>query len=735
MRTPTAVERIREALDQLGPVKRLTTGSYSAVCPSHEDRSPSLSITPIDGSVLLHCHAGCDTADVLAALGMTPADLYDNPKPPRVAGIPAHTTYTYDNGRQVIRSAAKEFRQSGTDNPPELYRLAKVRAAVAAGQPVYVVEGEKDVLALESVGVTATCSPMGAGKWDKIDPSPLYGANVVIVADDDNAGRTHARQVAASLTGHGNDPVVVQAKSGKDAADHVAAGYGVDEFEPIDLPAAAPVGNPTPEHRRTLTLTPASKIRMRRPAWLWDTAPAGSRPQDAEGRIPVGSITIAAGMAGIGKSQFTCWLTAGLTTGTLRGQHYGTPRSVIIAANEDSWEMTIAPRLAAAGAHLDRVFRVDVTDDGSQHARLTLPADTTALGLLIPGNDVALLVCDPLLSALSAEVNDYRGKEVRAALEPLVTMADVTRCAVVGLAHFNKSAPSGDPLLAIQGAAAFGQLIRAAVGFARDETPGEDDEPAAESFVLSTTKNNLGRDNLPSLHYRIAPQSVETDDGTAWVSRFEFTGAESVRSVRDIMRTRVDNEDRDDADDRDEAAEFIRSFLAERGGSALSRDVLKAGRGAGFNDNVMKKARRRAGARTQKRSFGDGWEWTIDTAAPHVETPRCPEGAQGATHADTAPSAPSPAPSAIADAIGNPAATPEPEPARPCGHPGDPTKRCGVCIAEKLASRPAVPVSGTTDCEYCGQPATGPDGFCDADDDNHVKARRMMGRQRPGDAA
>lgn len=58
--------------------------------------------------------------------------------------------------------------------------------------------------------------------------------------------------------------------------------------------------------------------------------------------------------------------------------------------------MTIAPRLAAAGADLHRVFRVDVVDDGERHARLTLPADIDDLGALIPANDVALLICDPL---------------------------------------------------------------------------------------------------------------------------------------------------------------------------------------------------------------------------------------------------------------------------------------------------------------------------------------------------
>lgn len=46
---------------------------------------------------------------------------------------------------------------------------------------------------------------------------------------------------------------------------------------------------------------------------------------------------------------------------------------------------------------------------------------------------------------------------------------------------------------------------------------------------------------------------------------------------------------------------------------------------------------------------------------------------------------------------------------------------------------PVVDESSTTDCEYCGRPATGPDGFCDLDDDDHRKARRMMGRPRAGD--
>jgi len=49
---------------------------WMARCPAHEDRKASLSIAAgDDGRVLLHCHAGCQTADVVAAMGLRLADL------------------------------------------------------------------------------------------------------------------------------------------------------------------------------------------------------------------------------------------------------------------------------------------------------------------------------------------------------------------------------------------------------------------------------------------------------------------------------------------------------------------------------------------------------------------------------------------------------------------------------------------------------------------------------------
>lgn len=67
-------------LDRLERVKQTGTGRWLARCPAHEDKSPSLSIRELDdGRVLLHDFAGCGIEDVLGAVGLTLADLFEKP--------------------------------------------------------------------------------------------------------------------------------------------------------------------------------------------------------------------------------------------------------------------------------------------------------------------------------------------------------------------------------------------------------------------------------------------------------------------------------------------------------------------------------------------------------------------------------------------------------------------------------------------------------------------------------
>src|SRR5262249_59327408 len=82
-----------------------------------------------------------------------------------------------------------------------LYRLPEVRDAVARGRLVVIVEGEKDTDNLRELGFTATCNPGGANKWRAEYNESLRDADVVIIGDNDDAGRAHVAHIASSLHG------------------------------------------------------------------------------------------------------------------------------------------------------------------------------------------------------------------------------------------------------------------------------------------------------------------------------------------------------------------------------------------------------------------------------------------------------------------------------------------------------------------------------------------------------
>jgi hypothetical protein len=77
---------IDKLLPHLDRVRRVREGSWSACCPHHDDRGPSLSVRELDdGRLLLHCFAGCDVEEVVNAVGLTLEDLFP-PRSPDAGG-------------------------------------------------------------------------------------------------------------------------------------------------------------------------------------------------------------------------------------------------------------------------------------------------------------------------------------------------------------------------------------------------------------------------------------------------------------------------------------------------------------------------------------------------------------------------------------------------------------------------------------------------------------------------
>lgn len=251
-----SLDRVLEAAQRAGLRTRTArTNECMVTCPVHDEKTPSMHVTWASGQrggfVLLHCFGcGSKAEDLVEALGLTLADLFDEPLPERdrvfarvgksgdrrraghrrgklgrlppliarqaAEPEPAHRfaeveRYSYADldGRvvqEVVRQECaaeherhKRFFQRfrlGDDwvdtQPPEfvpvLYRAGQVRDAVQAGRQVLLLEGEKDVHTAERCGLVATTNARGGAGFPDELVECLRGADVVVVLDRDATG-------------------------------------------------------------------------------------------------------------------------------------------------------------------------------------------------------------------------------------------------------------------------------------------------------------------------------------------------------------------------------------------------------------------------------------------------------------------------------------------------------------------------------------------------------------------
>lgn len=629
MSSPNPVQTVLSALrDHGNDPKTAGQEQWSAKCPAHDDQVASLSVgVGRDGRVVLKCHAGsgCPTDDIVRALGLKMSDLFEpsNDRPEIVA------TYDYvdENGNllfQAVRFFPKDFRQRRPDPSARngwswnlngtrrvVYRLPQVQEAIKYGEPIYVVEGEKDVEALERAGMAATCNPMGAGKWTREHSQMLDGAaQAVVVPDRDKAGYAHALTVALSLEDHVREVVVAQPTEGKDVSDHLQAGKDVDALEVLTVDELRQLGGQTPEPeperprpqlkvvenrqepysgngRRVenrpseedaepeLVLTPASAIATAATHWLWDK------------RIPLGELTLLGGREGMGKSTIAYDIAADVTLGKVRGYYQGEPKQVIVCATEDSWVKTINPRLMAANADRDRVFRAQIEEVsmGKGMRPLVLPTDIKRLERRILSEDVKLLLLDPLLSRLTPRLDTHKDAEVRLALEPLVEMIHETNVTCIGLIHVNKSA-SGDALSMLMGSRAFVAAARAVMFVSRD--PDDD-----EIRLLGFPKENLGNDNLPPMRYRIEARIVDrvydeekNRDEDVEGAKIVWNG-EDARDFLEVVESATQMVNRTEIH---EAVDWLQEYLTHKSNGEESSKVKADAKASGIGDKTLQRA-------------------------------------------------------------------------------------------------------------------------------------------------
>jgi hypothetical protein len=115
-----------------------------------------------------------------------------------------------------------------------LYRRQQLEIAVSEGKTILLPEGEKDVDTLVEWGLDATTNSGGAQNWKPEFAEFFRGADVVILGDDDEAGRKRVETIGLSLRGIAKRIRAIGSWGGpKDVTDWKEAGHTADELSAI----------------------------------------------------------------------------------------------------------------------------------------------------------------------------------------------------------------------------------------------------------------------------------------------------------------------------------------------------------------------------------------------------------------------------------------------------------------------------------------------------------------------
>ena len=201
---------------------------------------------------------------------------------------------------QVLRFPPKNFRQRRPDgNGGYIWKLTDRRVVYRwpdlsrfPDATIFVTEGEKDAEHLWSIDLCATT--VAAGKWTDDCVGALVGRDIIILQDNDDAGRTKALEAAKLLHGVANTVRVVLLPGLPDKGDVSDwLKTGGSKAQLLERAKAGPRSQP-----KGYIFVRASDIVPRRMDWLW------------QGHLLRGSQELLTGIPGTGKSQIHCALVA-----------------------------------------------------------------------------------------------------------------------------------------------------------------------------------------------------------------------------------------------------------------------------------------------------------------------------------------------------------------------------------------------------------------------------------------
>lgn len=317
--------------------------------------------------------------------------------------------------------------------------------------------------------------------------------------------------------------------------------------------AQAPGENPG------LTVICLDDIEEQEIEWIW-------KP-----RIPKAKITLVQGAPGCSKTTLLCRIIADMTTGrpflgeidaydddnpfTQRG-----PLNVLYQITEDDFSDTIKKRLRIAGADMTRIFNID-------ESKKPLTFADPRIKEAIEKWNIDVVVFDPLMSYVGADVQLNVGNSARDIMTHLILLGKETGCTFIVAAHTSKQT-SAEAINRLIGSIDFISSARSVLTVGRN--------PNCESQkALAQTKSNLGM-LAPTIMYRL-----DYDDGLV-----KFDGFSSLTDNEIIAPKEPRGKGSPATED---AKAFLLELLAD--GYATSKEVQDSAKIAGISAGTLQKAK------------------------------------------------------------------------------------------------------------------------------------------------
>jgi putative DNA primase/helicase len=281
----------------------------------------------------------------------------------------------------------------------------------------------------------------------------------------------------------------------------------------------------TANERRIVSVL-AADVEMKLTKWLW------------RDHIPLGTVTVFAGMPDMGKSTAATDVDARLSTGAnfpFSGNELGGPCEVAVLASEDDINETLKPRLVAADGDSSKVhFLIGTVVDGQTDSEMAIALDTDLdmVGCFLKEHpDVRQLRVDPVTAYLGI-VNPDRPREVRPFLQKLLKFARKWNIGILLVMHLAKNVEVS-ALYRVGGAATWVQVPRSVWFFAKKEKEEGDTTPPAH-IMVSGKGNLVADDKKKALEFRITSVSVPIEGKDESIGRIEW-GAECETTLEEQM--------------------------------------------------------------------------------------------------------------------------------------------------------------------------------------------------------